>query len=86
MHKRHCQRQVDVWVTLGENRRFPIKYRKEPHYKVLEAHALADFINDKINLIVALGADLPRTLPKPCHTGFIGIEWVIKDLIKSEVW
>ena len=26
------------------NRRFPIKYRKEPHYKVLEAHSPADFM------------------------------------------
>jgi hypothetical protein len=29
---------------LRGNRRVPIKYRKEPHYKVLEAHAPADFM------------------------------------------
>jgi hypothetical protein len=27
-----------------------MKYRKEPHYKVLEAHAPDDFINDKIDI------------------------------------
>jgi hypothetical protein len=29
--------------------------------------------------------DLAGTLPKPCNAGLIDIEWVIEDLIKSEV-
>ena len=32
---------------LRRNRRFPLKYKKEPHYKVLEVHTPADLINNK---------------------------------------
>ena len=38
----------------------------------------------RINLTVAL-PDRPGTLPKACNAGPVDIEWVIKDLTKSEV-
>ena len=48
--------------------RFSIKYRKEPHYKVSEAHAPADFINVKVWLKLSIGKELGRKLP----SGHIG--------------
>jgi len=30
-------------------------------------------------------ADPSGTLPDPCNAGFIGIEWVIEDVTKSEL-
>ena len=44
----------------------PQKYRKEPHYKVLEAHAPADFINDKVNIgstVYSFGLESKKKAP-----------------------